>query len=186
MSVSHAISNPRTINIVGLFQRRRHLITVSIALVIYGIVSWLILAGATDQLPRFSFDPSHIMSAGGALQLHVVSALLTLGLGIGIMTRIPKGSRQHKVWGWTWVGAMSATAITSFFLTGLNGGSFSWIHGLSAWTMLVLPFGIGSVRRKNVKSHAKEMTGLFVNGMLIAGLFSFLPGRLLWHTFFAI
>ena len=30
------------------------------------------------------------------------------------------------------------------------------------------------------------MTGIFVGGMLIAGLFSFLPGRTMWHLFFAV
>jgi uncharacterized membrane protein len=28
------------------------------------------------------------------------------------------------------------------------------------------------------------MSGLFVGGMGVAGLFAFLPGRLLWYVFF--
>jgi uncharacterized membrane protein len=30
------------------------------------------------------------------------------------------------------------------------------------------------------------MTGMFMGGLVIAGLFSFLPGRLMWHLFFAV
>jgi len=30
------------------------------------------------------------------------------------------------------------------------------------------------------------MTGMFTGGMLIAGLFTFLPGRLMWDLFFAM
>jgi len=80
---------------------------------------------------------------------------------------------------------MSVTAISSFFITGLMGSSYSPIHALSAWTMIGLPFGIAAIRRRDVQQHRRSMTGMFVGGMVVAGLFSFLPGRLMWHIFFA-
>ena len=98
----------------------------------------------------------------------------------------PKGRKMHKLFGWVWVFAMGATAVSSFWLTGLNGGSYSWIHGLSAWTMIGLPMGIYAIRKKQVQKHAKSMKGMFLGGMLIAGLFTFLPGRLMWDLFFTI
>lgn len=80
---------------------------------------------------------------------------------------------------------MSITAISSFFITGIMGSTYSPIHALSAYTMLGLPFGIAAVRRRNIPKHRKDMTGMFVGAMVIAGLFSFLPGRLMWSLVFA-
>jgi hypothetical protein len=37
-----------------------------------------------------------------------------------------------------------------------------------------------------IAAHRKQMTDMFVGGMLIAGLFTFLPGRLMWSLFFAL
>ena len=58
------------------------------------------------------------------------------------------------------------------------------IHALSAWTMIGLPFGVAAIRRRDVKKHRHTMTGMFVGAIVIAGLFSFLPGRLMWEIFF--
>ena len=49
-----------------------------------------------------------------------------------------------------------------------------------------LPVAIAAVKRRDVKKHRKEMTNLFVGGMLVAGLFTLLPGRMMWHIFFAL
>ena len=82
--------------------------------------------------------------------------------------------------------AMGLTAISSFFITGLNGSHFSWIHGISAWTIIALPMAVAAARRRNIRKHAKGMTNAFVGGLLVAGLFTFLPGRMLWSIFFAV
>ena len=95
-----------------------------------------------------------------------------------------KGRGLHKRLGYAWVVAMAVTAISSFFLTGLNGNQFSWIHGLSAWTIIGLPMGLAAARRKDIAAHRKQMTGMFTGSMLVAGLFTFLPGRMMWSIFF--
>jgi len=80
--------------------------------------------------------------------------------------------------------AMSFTALSSFFLTGVNGSWYSFIHALSAWTLISLPLGIMAIRRRNIAQHRKTMTDMFVGAMLVAGLFTFLPYRTMWATFF--
>lgn len=35
-----------------------------------------------------------------------------------------------------------------------------------------------------VRLHAWMMTGLFVGGLVVAGLFTFIAGRLMWRIFF--
>ncbi len=73
-----------------------------------------------------------------------------------------------------------------FFLIGLNGHHLSWIHGLSGWPIIVLPFPVAAARRHDVQSRAKHMRGMVLGGLLISGLFSFPRGRTLWSLFFTI
>lgn len=156
---------------------------IGVAGVIYLIISRLILAAYPEADPKLRFSLEPIATASTAIQVHVVSAVATFAIGL-VLLSAPKGFRLHKTLGWAWVISMAATAVSSFFITGLMGSSYSPIHALSAWTMIGLPFGIAAIRRRDIKKHRDTMTGMFVGGMLIAGLFSFLPGRLMWEIFF--
>ena len=156
---------------------------VGIAFTIYLIVSHFILAAYPEAEPRLRFSLEPLMTASTAIQIHVVGAVLTFTIGL-VLLLAPKGFRLHKTLGWAWVISMAVTAISSFFITGLMGSNYSPIHALSAWTMIGLPFGVAAIRRRDVKKHRHTMTGMFVGGMVIAGLFSFLPGRLMWEVFF--
>jgi len=119
-----------------------------------------------------------------AVLIHLGTALFALGLGALLLIG-RKGRRTHRVLGWTWVMAMGAAAASSLLIRGLNGDAFSWIHLLSAWTLLALPLGVLHARRHNVRLHRRTMTGLYVGGLLIAGTFTFMPGRLMWRIFFS-
>ncbi|WP_370234313.1 MULTISPECIES: DUF2306 domain-containing protein [Henriciella] len=154
------------------------------ALTIYTALSAAILIDA-GVVPRPRIDLSPILSAGAAIQVHVVAALLTLSIGIFLMFA-PKGFRLHRTFGWMWVASMAVTAGSSFFITAIFQTHYSPIHALSAWTMLGLPFGIAAVKRRDIRKHRTTMTNMFVGGMLVAGLFSMLPGRMMWHVFFAV
>ncbi|MEM9054363.1 MAG: DUF2306 domain-containing protein [Pseudomonadota bacterium] len=154
-----------------------------IAFVIYLIVSRFILAAYPEANPRFRFSLEPILSAPTVIQVHVAGALSAFSIGL-ILLFAPKGFRLHKTLGWAWIIAMGVTAVSSFFITGLMGRSYSPIHALSAWTMIGLPFGVAAVRRRELKKHRQTMTGMYVGAMVIAGLFSFLPGRLMWEIFF--
>lgn len=156
---------------------------IGVALAIYLIVSYFVLAAHPEAEPQLRFTLEPLLSASVAVQVHVVAALSTFGIGL-VLLYAPKGFRLHKTLGWTWVMTMAATAISSFFITGIMGSSYSPIHALSAWTMIGLPFGVAAIRRRDVQKHRHTMTGMFVGGMAIAGLFSFLPGRLMWEIFF--
>lgn len=155
------------------------------ALVIYAIVSSLILSAypeASVQV-RLTFEP--LLNATLPIQVHVVSALSAFFIGLGILLA-PKGVRIHRTLGWLWVVAMAITGLSSFFITGIFENAYSPIHALSAWTLIGLPFGIAAARRRKIKAHRQQMTGLFLGAMVVAGLFTFLPGRLMWQLFFTI
>ncbi|MDX2233192.1 MAG: DUF2306 domain-containing protein [Hyphomonadaceae bacterium] len=117
------------------------------------------------------------------LLLHLGAALTALAIGLFLMLR-PKGVGLHKALGWMWVVAMAVTAASSFFLHGINGDRLSLIHLLSGWTAVMLPMGVVAIRRRDVARHRRVMTGLFMGGLVVAGAFTFLPGRLMWAVFF--
>ncbi|KCZ95471.1 hypothetical protein HHI_04925 [Hyphomonas hirschiana VP5] len=165
--------------------RRQHpnKIAAGIALGVYAGLSHMALAN--EGPVRFRVDLTPLLQSPFVLQAHVAGALLTFAIGCVLLAGV-KGRAMHRTLGYVWVVSMAVTAISSFFLQSINPGSFSFIHALSAWTMIVLPMGLAAARRRKIAAHRKHMTGMFMGGILIAGLFSFLPGRLMWHLFFQV
>ena len=164
---------------------RGNMIPLIIAPIAYAIVSWLILRSIGNPPVHFRIDIAPLIDAAFVVKLHVVGAVTAFVIGI-ILLRGVKGSGLHRKLGYTWVAAMGVTAISSFFITGLNGHNYSIIHGISAWTVVALPMAVAAARRRDIRKHAKGMTSAFTGGLLIAGLFTFLPGRMLWSIFFAV
>jgi uncharacterized membrane protein len=83
-----------------------------------------------------------LLAAPAMVQLHAGAALSALVLG-ALQFALPKGVRAHRVIGWAWVALMAAVAVSSFWITGVAGPHrFSWIHGLSAYVLLMLPLVI--------------------------------------------
>src|SRR3990167_4638173 len=110
-----------------------------------------------------------------------------LGVVLAVLIVVVAGPKMftglHKALGWTWVIAMGVTAVSSLFIRQLNHSHFSFIHLLSGWTIVGLPGAVYAIKRGKVAAHRKAMTGMFVGGLLLAGLFAFIPGRLLWALF---
>jgi uncharacterized membrane protein len=152
---------------------------------IYLVIASQILRAYPHMWADFSPSLAPLLDAGWIVQTHVAGALSAFFIGVIILS-LPKGRGLHKPMGWSWIAAMTVTAVSSFFMTGLNSQTFSLIHALSAWTMIGLPMGVAAIRGRKVKLHAKRMTGMFLGGMGIAGLFTFLPGRLMWSLLFAV
>lgn len=117
------------------------------------------------------------------VKLHVAAALAALVIGTAILLQ-RKGSGLHKTLGWSWVIAMATTAISSLWIVGLNGNFWSIIHLLSGWTIISLPMAVWAIRNKKVQIHRRAMTGMFVGGLLVAGALTFIPGRIMFETFF--
>ncbi len=117
------------------------------------------------------------------LQLHILAALGTVAVG-GLIFSMRKGRTFHRAAGWTWVVLMATTAFSSLFIVGLNGDVWSLIHLLSGWVLVTLPLAVYAARKHRVSVHRQAMTGMFVGGSLVAGAFTFLPGRLMWALFF--
>ena len=161
----------------------------ALALLIVPLVAYL--AVDDGRLARMGFTPHApdwrlLLTSPPAIQIHVAAALTALAIGIVLLIGV-KGNRLHRTLGWTWVMAMATTAVSSFFIHRLNPGGpggFSLIHLLSGWTVIALPMAVHAARRHRIADHRRAMTGMFVGGLIVAGAFTFLPGRLMWAIFF--
>tara|TARA_R110001606_G_scaffold57963_2_gene139305 strand:- start:244 stop:798 length:555 start_codon:yes stop_codon:yes gene_type:complete len=166
-------------------RRHRNWIVMIVAVVAYVLVSRAILEASGNPPIRFRLDVSPLIQSPWVLKAHVSGALASFAIGACLLA-YRKGKRLHRVLGYTWVATMAVTAVSSFFLTGLNGDHFSFIHAISAWVVIILPMGVAAARRHDIKAHRRHMTNMFLGGMLVAGLFTFLPGRMMWSIFFGI
>lgn len=114
---------------------------------------------------------------------HTVAAFAALGVGLVVFLR-RKGTPGHRRLGRAWAVLMLIVLLSSFGIR--TSGSFSWLHLLSVGSLLVLAAAIYHAVRGNVRTHRRMMTGLFAGGLVIAGMFTLLPSRLLgdwlWHS----
>lgn len=108
--------------------------------------------------------------------IHMSAALAALVLGTVQLAR-GKGTRSHRMTGWVFVALMLTVAISSLWIPRFL--QFSWIHLFTLLTLVALPIAIWKIRRGNVRGHAGAMKGLYIGGLVIAGIFTFVPGRLL-------
>jgi uncharacterized membrane protein len=139
------------------------------------------LAGLTHLASRA--DWTELAGDTLAVKVHLAAALGAVGIGAVLMTG-RKGAALHKRLGWTWAGCMMLTALSSFFIRRANGGDLSWIHALSGWVVIALPMALAAARGRRITTHRRMMSGMFYGGLLIAGAFAFVPGRVLFRTFF--
>jgi len=128
--------------------------------------------------------PEYILDASLAIQIHLVAALVALGLGITMWVR-PKGTKGHKLVGRGFVIVMLATAISSFWIREINWGGLSWIHIFIPITLFASWEAIYYIRKGNIKRHKSAVKGMFFGALLIPGVLSMIPGRRLWMVFFS-
>lgn len=99
-----------------------------------------------------------------------------------------KGTRWHKILGKTYMSLMMVTAIITLFMEAKVGltlfDHFGFIHIFSALVLYLVPSAFFAARRHDVSSHRYSMIGLYVGGIIIAGIFTFMPGRMLHEWFF--
>ena len=125
-----------------------------------------------------------LLDAAPAIPLHAFAAMAALVLGI-VQFAAPKGTLPHRTVGWIWVGLMTTVAASSFWIHQIRLlGPWSPIHLLSIMVLVLLPIAVVSARRHAVSVHRKIMMGVFSGGLVIAGLFTFLPGRIMHAVMF--
>ncbi len=118
------------------------------------------------------------------IQLHAYAALGAFILGAVQLTGV-KGTRRHRALGYTWAALMLVVALSSLWIHEIRlWGPWSPIHLLSIFTLAMLPLGIWHAHNHSVQRHRAAMLGLFFGALVIAGLLTLAPGRIMHKIVF--
>ncbi|WP_133406528.1 DUF2306 domain-containing protein [Parashewanella tropica] len=119
--------------------------------------------------------------------IHLVTVVPAFLIGTYLLFT-KKGTPIHKRFGRIYMILMLVTACISLFMQAQVGplflGHFGYIHLLSFLTIYAVPVAYFSAKNGNIKRHKASMVALYVGGMLVAGTFAFMPGRLLHDWLF--
>jgi uncharacterized membrane protein len=125
-----------------------------------------------------------LLEATLAIQVHAFAAMTAFVLGI-VQLAAPKGTLPHRTLGWVWVTLMLVVSVSAFFIHQIRlWGEWSPIHLLAIFTLIMLPLGVYAAHRHNVAGHRGAMIGIFVGALVIAGLFTLAPGRIMHAVVF--
>jgi uncharacterized membrane protein len=121
------------------------------------------------------------------LHLHLVTVVPCFFIG-GILLIIKKGTTIHKTLGRVYMVLMLFTAGVTLFMPAAVGPTilnhFGWIHSFSFLTIYTVPTAYLAIKKGRVKVHKRKMILLYFGAILIAGGFTFVPGRYLHALFF--
>jgi uncharacterized membrane protein len=125
-----------------------------------------------------------LLDAAPAIPLHALAAMAAFALGI-VQFAAPKGTLPHRTIGWIWVLLMAAVALSSFWVHTIRlVGPFSPIHLLSIFTLIMLPLAVWRAHQHRVTDHRRIMIMTFTGALVIAGLFTLVPGRIMHAVVF--
>jgi uncharacterized membrane protein len=120
-----------------------------------------------------------LLDASPVIQAHAFAAMTAFALGL-VQFVFPKGTIPHRTIGWLWVTLMLVVSVSAFFIHQIRlWGPWSPIHLLAIFTLLTLPLGVWHAHHHAVKIHRSIMISIFIGGLVIAGLFTLVPGRIM-------
>ncbi|WP_088308159.1 DUF2306 domain-containing protein [Novosphingobium sp. B 225] len=123
--------------------------------------------------------PQHDSARSLAVMLHLAAVVPCVPLGAWLLLK-RKGTPRHKALGKVWLVLMVLTALSAVFIRELNQGSFSPIHLFVPLTIWGAWQAIATARAGNIAKHRQGLIRLYLAALTIPGLFSFIPGRLMW------
>jgi uncharacterized membrane protein len=125
-----------------------------------------------------------LLEAPTIIVVHAVSAVMALLLGAVQLFR-KKGDPVHRFIGASWVALMLMVSLSSFLIWTIRvWWLFSPIHLISIFTLVMLWRGIGFARRGNIKAHSRTMEYLYFLALVVTGLLTFIPGRIMYRVAF--
>jgi uncharacterized membrane protein len=119
--------------------------------------------------------------------LHLATVLPAFILGTFLIFN-RKGTDTHKLIGKIFLCLMLSTAVITLFMKAEIGPKifdhFGFIHLFSFNVIYGVPVAYFAARNGNIKVHKANMIGMYVFGLLVAGSFALMPGRLLHKWLF--
>ncbi len=119
---------------------------------------------------------------------HLLTVVTCIFLGADLLLIMKKGTAVHRNTGKLYMMLMLITSIITLFMPADVGpqvlNHFGWIHLFSFLTLYTVPTAYTAVRKGNIKAHQRKMLLLYLGAIVIAGGFTFTPGRYLYGLFF--
>lgn len=129
-----------------------------------------------------SLDP--FLHASPVIQIHAACAFLAMFLGAVQLFR-KKGDPWHRALGRSWVTLMALVALSSFFIWTIRlWWLFSPIHLISIFTLVMLWRGVSHARHGDIVHHRMTMQFTYFLALVVTGLLTFLPGRIMYRVAF--
>lgn len=114
--------------------------------------------------------------------LHLLTVVPAFVIG-GLVLLTRKGTPRHRSLGRVFAALMMVTAAITLLIPSAVGpsllGHFGFLHILSLVVLWSVPAAVFAIRRGDLPKHRFNMLGVYCGGILIAGGFAFMPGRLL-------
>ena len=119
---------------------------------------------------------------------HLITVVPCVFIGAYLLA-VKKGTPFHRDLGEIYMLLMMITAIITLFMPAYVGpqvlNHFGFIHLFSFLTLYSIPTAIIAIKKKQIKKHKLKMIFLYVGAIVIAGGFTFTPGRYLHSLFFS-
>jgi uncharacterized membrane protein len=119
--------------------------------------------------------------------IHLATVLLASILGALLLLK-QKGTASHRRVGKYYMMLMIITAVVALFMPAKVGpaflGHFGFIHLFCVLVLYSVPAAYFAARKGELAKHKYNMMGVYVGGILIAGAFTLMPGRLLHKWLF--
>lgn len=105
-----------------------------------------------------------------------------------ILLIIKKGTPFHIYAGRIYMTLMLLTAVITLFMPAQVGpkflNHFGYIHSFSFLTLYSVPTAYIAIKKGDIRTHKRKMILLYFGAVIIAGGFTFYPGRYLYELFF--
>ena len=124
-----------------------------------------------------------LLAAPFAVKLHVFTVVPAFFLGTWLIFFSRKGARRHRAIGYVYLSLMTITAITVLWIHQIPAIDIVYGFGpIHIFSLVTLSGVVGALRgawTHNIKMHRRSMLGVYIGGLLMAGSFAFLPGRIM-------
>ena len=125
-----------------------------------------------------------LMKASSTIQFHVASVMVAIVL-TPIQLILKRGSEAHRWVGRGWMIAMALTALSSFFISTIPSfGPFSLLHVLSVLNLAGLAYAYRAARQGEVGAHSWAVISLVISALIVPGIFTLFPGRIMYKVVF--
>ncbi len=129
-----------------------------------------------------NFSP--LLGSELAIRTHAFAAVAAVLIGAVQFTTRP-GVARHRALGYAWVAAMLVVTLSSFLISARPVvWGYGYIHILSILTIVMILAGVVAARRSRGVTHGRIMTNVYVFALVVTGLFTLLPGRLMYQVVF--